>query len=150
MPDVEYHAETHEPNSVDPRAASYEIKLFPDVNYATNVLDDAELADVVAGDGMFIWEVPPKVGGCRLVFCRAYVTDGTGPVEIQLRNTDNGDVDMLDVPLTIDSGDKSSRTASAEPEPDPATNRVSEGDQIAIDIDVAGGSGLGLIIQFSS
>jgi len=115
--------------------------------FQIKVFGDTEA--VVAGDGAFIMEVPQDLHEVRLQDARAFVTTvAGGTVTVQVRNIDNGNVDMLSTPITIDAGEKSSRTAATPPVINQANNRVDAGDQLGIDVDVGGGMGLGVIIGF--
>lgn len=77
-------------------------------------------------------------------------TAGTGPTTMQIRNVDNGNVDMLSPVLTIDSGDKNSYDAAVQAVVDMATDLVTLGDHISIDVDAvaAGSLGHGIVITF--
>lgn len=118
----------------------YEIKLTP-----------SETDAVVVGNGWLIFMIPRDLHGAHLLDAAIYQTTvGTGPTLMQIRNVDNGNVDMLNVQLTIDSGEKNSYDAAVQPVVDMATDLVRMGDHIAIDIDaVATGSlGHGIVITF--
>lgn len=140
MPRVVKHGHTHRFRSqggTDPAfAAHYEIKVFADGSAVTT------------GDGAFIFAIPDDVGGCRLSDADAFVTTtGTGTT-VQVRNV-TGAVDMLSTRITIDSGETTSYTAAAPPVINQANAVVAKGDLVAIDVDVASGEGLGIILEFS-
>jgi hypothetical protein len=140
-----------------PVAGHYEIKLFGD--------DEA----VAVGDGRFTFGIPFDLDKAKLRYVNAYVTTtGSGLTTIQIHNLGSAAVpaafDMLNVPITIDAGEKDSETAAtpweiAGQEPAPATpsyaiygfpytdNTVFFKQQIRIDIDAAGSGAMGLGIQ---
>lgn len=101
---------------------------------------------VVAGDNsaQIMLIIPQDLDGARLQDCRVAVTTAIGAVTVQIRNHTQADVDMLTTPLTIDAGEKSSRTAATPAVIDPANRTVQADDEIAFDIDVAGGT-LGMV-----
>ena len=118
--------------------ARFQIKLFGDADAATS------------GDGIFIMSIPTDVDTDRLQDVSAFVTTVGGSITtIQIRNITQANVDMLSRPLTIDGGEKSSKTALVKAAINPLVAQVFEDDQLAIDIDTAGGGkGLGVILGF--
>lgn len=103
-----------------------------------------------AGDNQFIFEIPEDLDGWELVAVRAYVTTvGTTGTTVQLRNI-NAAVDMLTTSITIDTSEKSSRTAATAAVISATNQGVSDGDQVSIDVDAAGAGakGLGVILNF--
>ena len=118
--------------------ARFQIKLFGDAD------------PTATGDGAIIMYVPADIDTDRLQDVAAFVTTVGGSVTtIQIRNITQGNVDMLSTALTIDSGEKSSKTAAVRAVIDPTVAEVFEDDQLAIDIDTAGGgNGLGVILGF--
>ncbi len=146
MPGPEYHGWTHVPakqGGTDPLPirASYEMKVFSDTTVLTT------------GDGKFIFEIPADLDGMNLVDVRAFVTtvSSSGLPTVQIRNVTQA-VDMLTTKITIDASEKSSRTAATAAVIDTSNDDVADGDQIAIDVDVAGtgAKGLGVILVFGS
>jgi len=134
------HARRHAPGGSDPiEGGGYEIKVIAD----TDVLS--------TGDGQVVFEIPADLGGTNLVSVRAYVTtvSSSGLPTVQIRNVTQA-VDMLSTKVTIDASEKSSRTATTPAVIDTANDDVADGDQIAIDVDVAGtgARGLGVILRF--
>lgn len=121
-----------------PSGATYEIKLA----------GDDETWD---GSVPFVWEIPRSVNGLGLVAVRAYYTTvGSGDTEIAFTNL-NGSVAMLATNITIDSGEKSSRTAATPAviaaAPD---SQVVDGDQIEVTAPTpSDGLGLGIVLDFA-
>lgn len=120
--------------------ALYAIKLFRDGQ------------SVGVGDERFIFSVDHDVHYATLRSVRSYVTavSSSGSPTVQVRNRTTG-FDMLSVPLTIDQGERSSRTADVPAVINPSYARVSADDEIAIDIDVAGSGaqGMGVVLVFA-
>lgn len=131
----------HGPNGPDPIPAKFEIKLFG---------DDEDLS---TGDGRFYLDIDDDLGGTFLRYVRAFVsTAGSSATIIQLHNVDAA-VDMLSTRVTIDSSEKSSRTATPyviDQTGTPPNNYVEAGQQVRIDIDSAGtgAKGLGISLHF--
>jgi hypothetical protein len=128
-------------------AAVYHIKVFSDKQI------------VVAGDNAFVWAIEEDIAGLELALspfrgCEIDVTtvSSSGIVQVQLRNIDNGNVDMLSTRAQIDASETHSRTAATAPVVSGANNNVSHGDRIAIDVDAAGtgAKGLGLVAKFQA
>ena len=136
----------------------YEIKLFAD--------DEA----VAVGDGRFMFNIPYNLDKAKLRYLNIYVTTaGSGPTTVQLHNNgsvaDPANFDMLNTPITIESGELDAETnfttpweiAGKEfPPADPSyaiygfpytDNTVFFKQQIRIDIDAAGSGAMGLGIQ---
>jgi hypothetical protein len=143
----ENHAWTHAPNGADAIEASYEIKVFLDENHPAALLNP-ELAEVVVGDGVFIWPVPRDVAGAYLREAEAGVSTAGG-VTIQIRNVTQA-VDMLSTKVTIDGGEFTSYTAATPSVVNVLNSRVELGDLLAIDIDAISGTpkGLAAILNF--
>lgn len=131
-------------------AAVYHIKVFGD--------DQVVVAGDAPGVKRFgIWAIEEDIAGMELALApkRGVEIDvttvsGSGIVQVQLRNIDNGNVDMLSTRVQVDAGETHSRTAATTAVVNDATNNVSHGDRIAIDIDAAGSGakGLGLVAKF--
>jgi hypothetical protein len=121
-----------------PRPSPHEIKVFGDLQL------------VAAGDGAFEFEVEDGLDQHRFWTVAAYVTTvGSGDTVVQLHNIDTA-VDVLSTPITIEAGDKKSRSAAAQPVVLEAAALVTAGDHIRVDVDSAGSGskGLGLIIRW--
>lgn len=119
--------------------ATYEIKVFTDLQNAST------------GDGKFKFAIPEDLNGALLTDAQAFVTttSSSGTPTIQIRNTTTGN-DMLSTRITIDVGEKTSYTAVSQRVINTSFDQVSTGDEISIDIDVAGtnAKGLGVILVF--
>lgn len=125
---------------------TYHIKVFKDNKPVT--AGDKAFAFMVSRDmGGFTPAVGEPYPSFYLYDAEAYVTTA-GANTIQIRNMTTGN-DMLSTRLTIDSGEFTTRTAATQ-RVIHATNSVcSWADLIAIDVDVAGGMGLGVILVFN-
>jgi hypothetical protein len=133
-------------------AAVYHIKVFGD--------DQIVVAGDAPGVKRFgIWAIEEDIAGMELalppfrgVEIDVTTVSSSGIVQVQLRNIDNGNVDMLSTRVQIDAGETHSRTAATTAVVNDANNNVSHGDRIAIDIDAAGTGalGLGLVAKFQA
>jgi len=116
-----------------------EIKV---VDYTTNV---------AVGDGQAHFIVPEEMAGMKLVRVAATViTAGTtNSTTIQIHNvTDN--VDMLSTVMSIESGEKSTRTSASPGVIDTAHNDVAAGDDLSFDVKtVSTTAPKGLIVEMS-
>lgn len=123
---------------VSSAGAQYEIKLVSDEDTFTTADE-------------FIFEIPADLDGLQLLLVRAFVTTvGSSSTSVDVENL-TGTVDMLTTNITIDSGEKSSRTAAAPAViADPPDNVVADGDQIHVSVATAGtdAQGLGVILGF--
>lgn len=96
--------------------------------------------------------VPSELNEWKLTKAEAFVTtSGIGTTSIQVRNVDAG-VDMLSTPITIDSTEKTSYTATTSSVVNIANQTVLTGALIAIDLDsiAALAKGLGIILTFQN
>jgi len=110
------------------------------------VIEDATA--LTTGDGKTTFVIPVELNGMDLVSVGAHVftVSSSGLPTIQIRNqTDTAD--MLSTRITIDANEKDSSTAAAPAVINTATDDVVTGDEIAIDVDVAGTGTLGLEIR---
>lgn len=105
--------------------------------------------DLITGDGKRIITIPQEIDGWRLVAAHAgnYTPYSGGTVTVQIRNVTDS-VDMLTTRITIEANEYSSYTAATPPVINTANSLVSSGDRIAVDVDVAGGKGLDVILTF--
>ena len=130
-------------------AGFYEIKIFA---------DDAE---VETGNGKFIFAIPIDLDRARLRYANAFVTtSGSSDLEVMIHNITVG-TDMLDSPITIDSGELNAETSNSPVEiktsdffvnyPDTDAT-VFRRDQIRIDVDADGNGamGLGVMLGFDA
>ncbi len=125
----------------EPIVAVYHIKVVGDLQV------------VATGDGKFIWAIEEDIAGMQLAGVEADVTtiSSSGGLLIQLRNIDNGNVDMLSTRVGIDVSETHSRTAATPPVINLANADVAHGDRLSIDVDSAGtgAMGLGFVAKFS-
>lgn len=127
-----------------PPRAKFEIKLFADAAWPDAV------SITTTGDGRFIWEIEDKLDGAYLLELGLWCTTvGTGATVCQVRN-ETTTHDMLSTPVTIESGERSSRTAVTQPVINPLYQQVSAGDFLSIDVDTASDAqkGLGIWLTF--
>ena len=106
---------------------------------------------ITSGNGKAFFTVPVSLNGCNIIDVDASLTTAStsGTPTIQIRNvTDSQDV--LSTRITVDANEKTSYTASTQPVINTSYDDVSTGDQLAIDIDVAGtgAKGLSVILIF--
>lgn len=92
--------------------------------------------DTATGDGKAMFEVPEELNGMNITAVGAYVyTAGTTNVTtFQLRNVTDS-VDICSTAVTIDSAEKSSRTAATPAVIDTSKDDLATGDLLAIDCD---------------
>ncbi len=131
-----HHGKDHRWNGADP---SGPVRL--------NILCTSQSEALATGDAQPIVEIDSDLDGARLVKVRASVTtvSSSGLPTVQIRNVTQA-VDMLSTKASIDVGETSSRTATTAAVIDTANNTVADGDQIAIDVDIAGTGTMGLIV----
>jgi hypothetical protein len=106
------------------------------------IADDSVLT---TGNGKAYYTVPDTYNGWNLVDADAAVrtASSAGTPTVQIHNlTDTSD--MLSTEITIDVGEKTSYTAAAPPVIDAAEDDVTSGDELRIDVDVAGTDTVGL------
>jgi hypothetical protein len=106
---------------------------------------------ITSGDGKAFFTVPASLNGCNIIDADVSLTTAStsGTPTIQIRNvTDSQDV--LSTRITVDANEKTSYTASTQPVINTSYDDVSTGDQLAVDIDVAGTGvkGLSVILIF--
>lgn len=140
MPGPDFHARAHRPNSTDP------------IPVLLHVLTFGDTAAITTGDGARTISITDDLGGTFLRSAHAsIVTAGASALEIMVRNVTEA-LDMLADPITVDAGDTDSYASASPSAPDtsgtPANNKVSRGDQIAIDVDSASGTGLTVLLEF--
>lgn len=144
MPD--YHAWTHRPKALGgtdpiPSLAMWPIKVFRDD------------IPVTTGDRKFDWMIPEDLDGNTLMKVAAFVsTAGSGTTTINIRKaqadgTNIGDV--LTSPIHIDSGERNSIDATAQPAVSTASiATVAHGEHFEIDVDAVGSGATGLGVYF--
>ncbi|NTW61855.1 hypothetical protein HGB25_00345, partial [Candidatus Saccharibacteria bacterium] len=116
---------------------------------SVKVVDDT--TDIATGDGKVSMFIPPDLNGMNLisVFAGVSTASTSGIPTIQIRNVTDA-VDMLSTKLTIDTNEKTSATAAAPAVINGAADDIATGDELAIDIDIAGTGckGLQVILGF--
>jgi hypothetical protein len=118
-----------------------EIKVFGD------------LIDTLAGDGAFKWEISDDLVGWDIVQVKIFITETGGACTCQLSNRTQG-WDILFSGLTIPAGEYSAATnIDSLEEIDETKNDLSGdpdngNDRLWLDVDQAGGKGLGLIVTY--
>lgn len=105
---------------------------------------------ITTGDGKAYWRVPASLGGMDLVAVGAHVTtvSSSGLPTVQIANVTQA-ADMLTTKLTIDANEKDSSTAATPAVIDTGNDDVATGDELRIDIDVAGTGAKGLIVDLA-
>ena len=93
------------------------------------------------GDDADRFRIPSPINGWNVVAVALFRQSGTGVPNVQIRNV-NTAVNVLSTALSIDSGETDSSTAATPAVINLANDNVSTGQQIAIDVDVAGTSTL--------
>jgi len=102
------------------------------------------------GDGKAHARINSIMDGYNLVAVAAQLSQvsSSGIPTVQVRNVTQA-ADMLTTKLTIDQGEKDSKDATVPAVIDEANDDVATGDEIAIDVDLAGTSALGLIVELT-
>lgn len=136
------HGPDHAPGGPDPLTLPppYHIKVFKDSRI------------ILVGDARWILTIPRDVDEMVVDDVEISVTtvSSSGIVRVQLRNIDNGNVDILSTRAQVDVSETHSKTASVQPVVNTANADVTHGDRIAIDVDDAGtgAKGLEVVIFF--
>jgi len=112
------------------------------------IVDDATA--LTTGDGKLHFFIPPELNGMNLVDADAAVStvSSSGLPTIQIANVTDTQ-DMLSTRITIDVSEKTSYTAAAAPVINTAYDDVSTGDELRVDVDVAGTGAKGLTVMLS-
>ena len=112
--------------------------------------------DVAEGDGVFLFTIPDRLDGLKLTAANAAVPGGTGGavVTVQLARVRAGVAnDMLSTPITIDSTESSSYTATTPAVVDGTYESLEAGDFIRVDVDddgAPGAKGLQVILSIGA
>lgn len=136
-----------------PRGRGITINVGPGVERVVQFLvtDPAGTA-VATGNGQVLFVVPPILDGRSLtdVFA-AFTTAGTGADTVIQVSSVTGGHDLLSTPVTIEDGDLTSLTATAQPVVDLSASRdvVDSGDVLSIDVDAVGSGALGLQVALT-
>jgi hypothetical protein len=121
-----------------------------DVEVVSIIVTDPNGAALTTGDGKAYFRVPSTLNGKNLIDASASVStvSSSGLPTVQLRRKRSGtDVDMLTTKITIDASERDSGSAAAAEAIDTANDDVATGDQIYIDVDVAGTGAKGLVVE---
>ena len=114
------------------------------------IIDDA--TELTTGDGKLHFFIPNLLSSFRLSAIAAAVStaSSSGTPTIQIYNVTNA-VDMLSTKITIDANEKTSYTAATPAVINTDNDHVHQGDELRIDVDVAGtgAKGLCVILIFS-
>lgn len=103
---------------------------------------------ITTGDGKAHFFVPALLNGHNLVAAHAGITttSSSGTPTIQIHNVTQA-ADMLSTRITIDvDPEKTSYTAAAQPVIDTGNDDVATGDELRVDVDVAGTGAKGLCV----
>lgn len=140
------HGEQHGPRGPDP--IDMPVVLFGKVSG-----DRATDPALLTGDGQLFYPITRDMDLMWLTDCEAKVstTSSSGAPTVQLRLTRAGSTihDMLSTKLSIDAGDYSSRHAATPKVINAGNSQVEWGDQIAVDVDVAGTGTKGLSVTLT-
>lgn len=114
----------------------------------TILASDPNGAALTTGDGKAYWRVPSVCNGMDLVAVAAHVTtvSTSGLPTVQIANVTQA-ADMLTTKITIDANEKDSGTAATPAVIDTANDDVATGDELRIDVDVAGTGTRGLMVE---
>jgi hypothetical protein len=110
------------------------------------VIDDA--TDLTTGDGKATFVIPVELNGYIVVSVGAHVftVSSSGTPTIQIANV-TAAVDILSTRITIDANEKDSATAATPPVINTSNDDVATGQEIRIDVDVAGTGTKGLEVR---
>lgn len=110
-------------------------------------IDDATA--LTTGDAKARFVVPVELNGFDLVTVGAHVftVSSSGTPTIQIRNATNSNLDMLSTRITIDQSEKDSKDAAAAAVINTSNDNVATGDEICVDVDVAGTGTAGLELR---
>jgi hypothetical protein len=134
------HAQSHEAGGDDEISVS-----ITRVAVIKVIADDAELT---TGDGKCYFTVPAELNGYSLVSVGAhvYTASTSGLPTVQINNITKN-LDILSTRITIDVNEKDSKTATTSAVINQSNNTVNHGDEIRIDVDVAGTGTKGLEVR---
>jgi len=111
----------------------------------------AEDTALTTGDDKYTFVVPAELDGCNLVAVASFVktVSSSGLPTVQLYHVTKA-ADILSTALTIDANEHHSKDAATPAVIDGTKDDVAEGDQIRVDVDVAGTEteGLKLFLSF--
>lgn len=116
------------------------------------LVTDPNGSSISTGNGKAYFRVDPYINGMNLIAVGAALStaSSSGVPTFQIRRVRGGaSADMLSTALTIDANEVDSATATTAAVIDTANDDVQTGDQINIDIDVAGTGAKGLCITLT-
>lgn len=129
------HGEQHGPRGPDPIDLPVEVVIVVSGALSTDPV-------LTTGDGKVFFPIVRSMDLMYLTDCEAFVStaSSSGKPTVQLRQTRAGSTvhDMLSTKLEIDSGEYASKNAATQKVINAANSQVLWGDDIAIDVDVAG------------
>lgn len=114
------------------------------------IVSDPNGDAITTGDGKAHIFIPTLLNGHNLVAAHAGVTtvSSSGTPTIQIANVTQA-ADMLSTRITIDANEKTSYSAAAAPVIDAANDDVATGDELRVDVDVAGTGTKGLVVMLT-
>lgn len=114
------------------------------------VVSDPNGDAITTGDGKAYLRINAVLNGYNLIAVAAHVTtvSSGGDPTIQIANVTQA-ADMLSTKITIDAGEKDSKDATTPAVIDTGNDDVATGDELRIDIDVAGTGAKGLIVDLT-
>lgn len=121
----------------------------PATRHLGGLVTDPAGSALVVGDGLAYLRVPAALNGWQLVTpigMHASTVSSSGLPTVQLRNVTTGN-DLLSTKVSLDASEKDSSTAATPAVVNASFKVVSTGDEIAIDVDVAGTGAKGLWID---
>lgn len=118
--------------------------------YISILVTDPNGSALTTGDGKAYLRINSLLNGLNLTAVAAHVTtvSSSGIPTIQIANVTDTQ-DMLSTKLTIDQSEKDSKDATAAAVIDTAHDDVATGDELRIDVDVAGTGTKGLIVDLT-
>lgn len=129
-------------------AAAARANLGVNVTVVSIQVTDPNGAVLTTGDGKAYFRVPSTLNGAVITAVAAHVTtvSSSGTPTIQIHNVTDT-VDVLSTLITIDANEKDSSTAAAAAVINTSNDDVATGDELRIDVDVAGTGTKGLIVE---
>lgn len=111
------------------------------------IVSDPNGSAITTGDGKAHVFIPALLNGHNLVAAHAAVTtvSSSGTPTVQIANVTQA-ADMLSTKITIDANEKTSYSAATPPVIDTGNDDVATGDELRVDIDVAGTGAKGLVV----
>ena len=105
---------------------------------------------VTTGDGKSYVFIPEELNGMNLINAHAAnnTVSSAGTPTVQIYNVTQA-ADMLSTRITIDASEKTSYTASTQPVIDTANDDVATGNELRVDVDVAGTGTAGLQVTLT-